>query len=1100
MPYNARVLTRWTLVHLASGPGAVGTVLIRSGVARVHAGEHRFDAQQAGAEASAVDRALRARLAGARHDDALADHGRLLFDLLLPPPVKAALREQEGALTIAHDAGDAIPWPLLHDGRGFLGTRWALGELPVGAEAPVSAPAGEGGRRLLVVADPAGDLPAARHEGEAIVSELGRAADPPPFELRLGRLPRGELQRAFGAFDLLHFAGHVDGDPAGWRLADGRLGAAEVDALAGGRAPSFVFANACGSAGAAASALRAALLRVGVRHVLGATVDLPDLPGADFAAAFYRALVSGAPVGEAVRLARVAQFEGTGDAWAAYRLFGDPCVSYFVQAEAERWHPGARTGVVLAARRLSTEDDPETLAERSSAWREGVRRNIAAHGGRLLPGRGAAQRAVFGVPVSYENDAARAAAAGLEVAGDGGVAVALESGALVAVEDDVVGPGALAAEAAVWTVPAGVFALPDVLRRLGVRAQLGGRHDEAVELLGLQSGVDASEPALVGRSAELARLEACAGQVLGESVPAAVTVVGPAGIGKSRLLNALCARLADRFNVLRGAGVPYDVSAPHAAAAGVLRALLDVRDTDGPEVVRARLEARVAAAGDDADDDFLSIDDLLDAGPRRTGWVDALGAMLGLSSRGEPGVLRVAFRTLLEDAARSAPLLVVFEDLHWLPDAGLSVVDELASQLRGVPLLLVATARPDLLERSPRWFASQGHLRIDLGPLSRAEAEAVLRQAGAGDRLEAMLRRAEGNPLFLRELAMATADELPATVEAVMRARVERQPERDQSVLRAASVMGRAFWEEAVGRLLGDDAELAETLQQLALRGFAVRDVESEIPGQRQWRFAHALLQEAVYGGLSAHARAAMHGRAALWLADEVRAAGHDLWARVAAHRATAGDSARAAVDWLQAAKRAEDARAPADARRAYEQALAQDDAAGVFDELQRGDAEEAVAELARAAGDLTAAAEALDATLTRTTKTAVAVRASRLRLRAKVDEAVVVLEATEHGRGDQVAFVGRDGRRPGGRRNGDRIDARSRCALVEGEVADGGESAWVAIEVAARRPQSETVAPRGPETLRVVSHPLALSSNWLVYGSALGSQGAPDESAPGAP
>lgn len=1004
-------LPRMTLGFAVEAPGDAA-VWLATGDAAGRAARwwyerHRFDTGRAAEEAAALRRALRRVVERAGDADVLATHGRLLFDLLLPAPVKETLRAAPGGLLTVAAGGEAgdVPWPLLHDGQDFLGTRWALGEVAARADARPPAPPVDRDR-LLVIADPAGDLPAARFEGEALLREWTEGAGGLACDLRLGALRVGDFLRIFRTFRFVHFAGHaVAGDadgPAGWQFADGRLGVAELAALGGGAGPAMIFANACGSAGPAGP-IAEALLAGGVRHFVGTLVDLPDLPGADFARHVYRSLAEGLPVGEALRRARAtARRDGAG-VWAAYRLYGDPETAWFRPRPTERFALGVRTGVLLAARRPAEADPPavEAFAEARAAWRAAFREAVSAEGGRLLPGRGAVDRAVFGLPVSHENDAARAARAACRLRselGPGGVAVVV-SGQMVAVGADVVGPAAAEAEAAAWRLPAGVYALPAAARRLADAVALGPGVEGAVAILGPGGPAVVEDTPLVGRAAEIARLEEAAAQVLRAGAPAAATLLAPAGMGKSRLATALAERLADRFTVLRGAGVPYDEASPFAAVSGVLRDLLGVDESAPPARVRQRLSALLARLdAEETATGVLSIDALL-AGEggraRLSGREPVLAAALGLGAdegRGstvEAGLVPAAVRELVAAAARHRPLLLVFEDLHWLPDAGLAVVDELLAGLRGVPVFLLSTARTELLDRAPHWFESARHLRLDLGPLSARESEALLRQVAPPDLDEvaakALLDRAEGNPLFLRELGLARADdaELPASVEAVVLARLDRQTPFEREVLRAAAVLGRTFWREGVERLLQRPGVEA-ALEALAARRFVVRRAAGEPAGLVEWRFTHAILQEVVYRGMGARPRAAYHGRAALWLGEEQA----PVWSRVAAHFAAAGDTARATTAWLRAGAQAAEGLAPVEARRAYEAALAQDDAAGgVLDAASRAHAEEELADLARAAGDPAEAARRLDAAVARTPACDVARRAERMRKRAEVDE-----------------------------------------------------------------------------------------------------------------
>jgi tetratricopeptide (TPR) repeat protein len=1011
-------------------------------------GRHRFDAARAEEELAALGRAVRRAVGRGGDADALAAHGRLLFDLLLPAPVKERLRAAPGgllAVAVERGAGPDVPWPLLHDGRAFLGLRWALGELAAAADAAPPVPVVER-ERLLLVADPSGDLAAARFEGEALLRELaegGLACD-----LRLGALRASDFLRIFRDFRFVHFAGHADppdgARPAGWRFADGRLSAAELGALRGGAAPGLVFANACGSAGPAGS-LADALLAGGVRHFVGTLVDLPDLPGADFARRFYSALGEGRPVGESLRLARLAALRDGDGVWAAYRLLGDPETAWFRARAQERFSVGVRTGVVLAARRpvAAEPTSPEAFAEAREGWRAQLRATVEAEGGRLLPGRGAVDRAVFGVPFSYENDALRAARAAwrLRDALGEGVAV-LASGPLVAAGPDVVGHAVVEAEAAAWRLGPGLWALPDVARRLTGFA-LGAARDDAAPVLGPGGAVAVEDTPLVGRAAELARLEAAAEAVLRTGTPAAATLLGPAGMGKSRLAAALVERLADRFAVLRGAGVPYDEASPFAAVAGVLRDLIGVEEGAPDARVRERLEALLerldANAGDDGAS-VLSIDALVAGGaerPRLSARLEVLAAALGLGAEAhrapaEAGLVPAAVRELVAAAARERPLLIVFEDLHWQPPAGLAVVDELLAGLRGAPVLLVSTARPELLERAPNWFESPRHHRVDLGPLAAREAEALLRHvapAAEGPALQALLERAEGNPLFLRELGLAgggsPADALPASIEAVMLARLDRQSPLEREVLRAAAIIGRTFWQEGVERLLRR-AGVAEALERLSARRFVVRRPTSELAGLSEWRFTHALLQETVHRSMGERARSAYHGRAALWLAEEVAAQRPDLWSRIAAHFAAAGDAARATTAWLRAAAHALEGYAPVEARRALEAALAQDDVAGVLAPAERARAEEQTADLARAAGDPTEAARRLDAAISHTPDGERAGRAERLRKRAEVDETLGDLVRARSRLAEALALLGEAA-------EGEARAVRIRCRRDEG-------------------------------------------------------------------
>ena len=1047
--YDGAVTDRaLTLIFASDAPGTATVILLGGAAAGVWRGAHTYDAAQVATERTALARVLRRALRRGGDLDALTEHGRLLFDLILPGPAKDALRELgAGSLTCVVAGAERPPWPLLHDGADFLGCRWAIGEITASGDiasatqpdivGPVAAPT-----RLLVVADPAEDLPAARFEGEALAREFGRGGSDLQYDVRLGAMRRGDLLRVFKSFGLVHFAGHADPDDdrsGGWRMCDGRLDAAAIGALRGGPAPRLVFANACRSA----DVLAATLLDVGVRHVVATTVDVPDLGSADFATVFYRALRSGAAIGEALRRARADTAIAKSALWCAYRLFGDPRTVYFPTIEAESRLEGVRRGVVLAVRGGPRTGAPEALADAHTAWRRRVASIAERHDGRLLPGHSAVDRIVFGVPKSFENDAVRAARAAIALrdAPDADAVLVLDTGAMTVVGDnaiteEVIGEAIWRAEAATWRQCPGVHALPAAARVLDEHARFGPATDDGTRrLIAIDVRSDGGGEPMVGRTAELARVEAIANGVVQPAIPASVAILGPAGIGKSRLIDAICDRLRHQFTIFRGAGTAYDDTRPYAAAAAIVRALIGAADADPPPLVRQQLERYLddlddarglfgcgAAGGGPPGLDTLdpaavaTIDDLLRQDvrrPRLSTRADALAAVLGLDVVTAPGstdadLVPLAFRELIEAAARRQPLALVFEDLHWMPAAGLAVVGELVCGLSRVPVLVVATARPEVAERMPSLGAGRGQHRLDLGPLSDDAAERVLHGVlpdGAPSALIDRLRtRAEGNPLFLRELAKAhreapADDAPPSTIEAVVQARLDRQDAAARDALGAASVLGRAFWTAGVGRLLGVTENTTPILAALERRGFIARDSTSELPGHSQWRFAHALFREVVYRGLGRRARAAWHARAALWLDEEVGADRHDLWAQVAAHRHAGGDPIRATADWLRAAERARARFAPADARRAYERALACDDTVGgALPDGIRGGAEHALADLARADGDLDEAARRLDAAIGRTPTDAIGVWAHRQWRRTKLDAARGDLAAARDG------------------------------------------------------------------------------------------------------
>jgi class 3 adenylate cyclase/CHAT domain-containing protein/predicted negative regulator of RcsB-dependent stress response len=285
--------------------------------------------------------------------------GAALYDQILTPDLQEKLRASTATdlfLSI-DDALVQIPWELLFDGQSFLCRRFSMGRLVSTQQALVERQerTPEQALRMLIVADPQGDLEAASREGKTIQAELAGEAQRLRVDTRHRRVGISYVKEALSHYDVLHYAGHADYDlqepsQSGWRLADGKLTARDVLHL--GEAaliPSLVFCNACQSGQTQAweisqeaeqgiYGLANALLLVGAQHYIGSFWELPDQPSATFAIAFYRALAHSIGVGKALRRARQALAERYGEdsvVWASYVLYGDPTCGYLEATETE---------------------------------------------------------------------------------------------------------------------------------------------------------------------------------------------------------------------------------------------------------------------------------------------------------------------------------------------------------------------------------------------------------------------------------------------------------------------------------------------------------------------------------------------------------------------------------------------------------------------------------------------------------------------------------------------------------------------------------------------------------------------------------------------
>jgi DNA-binding SARP family transcriptional activator len=364
---------------------------------------------------------------------------------------------------------------------------------------------------------------------------------------------------------------------------------------------------------------------------------------------------------------------------------------------------------------------------------------------------------------------------------------------------------------------------------------------------------------LVGRDEEIRRFEAACAVATREQVTMLVTVIGEAGLGKTRLVHETAGRLGPEVNVLTGRCLPYG---------------------EGITFWPLREVVCQAAGGHDPPD---RIQALLDGQADAAEVAERLSRALGPGNQGRSDTAEIfwAARRLLETLARSGPVLVIFEDLHWAEPTFLDLVESLAVQPGRSPLVLVCIARPELLEQRPVWAATAARaVSIDLTPLAEGSAAALL-DALAGDQRippsvrARVLETAAGNPLYLEQLAASLSEQhgshirpvLPPTIQALLAARLQRLGPGASSVLARAAVVGKDFGVDAVRELLPPEARgpLSRNLQTLVAKGL----VERGPPGKsraEECSFRHILIQEAAYRAIPKALRADLHHRLADWL------------------------------------------------------------------------------------------------------------------------------------------------------------------------------------------------------------------------------------------
>ena len=555
--------------------------------------------------------------------------------------------------------------------------------------------------------------------------------------------------------------------------------------------------------------------------------------------------------------------------------------------------------------------DPEDVRALLSAYHERVRRELERFGGTVEKFIGDAVMALFGAPTAHEDDPERAVRAALAIRdwaqekGDLQVRIGITTGeALVSVSANPQAGEAMASGDVVNTAARLQSAAPingivvDETTHRATERVIDYDARDPVEAKGKTEPVAVWEAQqararvqveregrapLVGRERELDVLLDALRRVREDREPQLVTLVGVPGIGKSRLVYELFKAIETGGELTfwrQGRSLPYGEGVSFWALGEIVKAQAGIFETDDAEEAETKLRDAIGA--------FIS--DAADAQ-----WLERhLRPLVGLEAAVELAADRrseafAAWRRFLEALAEERPLVLVFEDLHFADEGLLDFVDHLVDWASGVPLLVVATARPELLSRRAGWGGGKANAAtLSLAALSEEDTSRLVhalldRPVLAAELQETLIERAGGNPLYAEEYVRmleqrdpAAELPLPETVQGLIAARIDSLDAREKTLLQDAAVLGRVFWLGATA-VLGDTERrlVEERLHALERKEFVRRERRSSVAGETEYAFRHLLVRDVAYGQIPRLARAERHVAAARWIESLGRSDDH---------------------------------------------------------------------------------------------------------------------------------------------------------------------------------------------------------------------------------
>ena len=677
---------------------------------------------------------------------------------------------------------------------------------------------------------------------------------------------------------------------------------------------------------------------------------------------------------------------------------------------------------IVDSTRLGQGLDPEDTMEIMNGALERFKAVIEAHGGRVTRFMGDGLKAVFGIPIAAEDDAERAVRAGLalvQAAQDYArqveetwrlsgfnIRVGINTGQIlfgsgVEAENTIMGMAINLARRMESAAPVGGVLISENTHQL-VRGRFELLAQPPIHVKGVEQpvqtylvlrlsprpfhaagrGIRGVHTPLVGREEELAILQEAYQATFQGRRARLVTILGEAGVGKSRLLEAFEAWMAQqpaKLHAFTARATPQTLASPYSLLRELFARRFDILESDPADQARQKLETGLLL--------YLDEDAQMKA--------HFIGALLGYDYSLSPhlnGVLsepqQINQRGLFylvqyfANLARSTPAMILIDDIHWADKPSLEFIQRLVAELDDYPLLVIGLARRLLLETHPEWQPA-GPLgmaecsRLELMPLTEAHCRRLVQAILAGvdqvpERLlEIIVRQAEGNPYYIEELinmliddgviytsddgVIYTSDDLvtagqddvviltgddgagwnidlsrladlriPPTLTAVLQARLDGLPPMEKNVLQRAAVIGRTFWDQPLQIMLVAPEPPNAELEALSRRGLVHPNSVSAFQGVAEYAFRQTLLREVAYETVLKRDRQRDHAIAAAWLVEITQASGRtdEHLALIAEHYDRAGDSDQAAGWYLRAGERAKSQGASQQALQFYNRAL----------------------------------------------------------------------------------------------------------------------------------------------------------------------------------